>query len=249
MALEEIINDGSTNPVLVDIPVMVERHEGGLEMPKKNNTWELVFVWVMGGLILITLVVLGVVLFKKAESRPDLEIKAPEGIRTVTPMVTPTPTLSDQLSQTPYVNGMEGYQISPPMGWIMDDSRKASNAVLFVSPVVKVVENRRLTTFISVETSELPDIKLLDQVSEIKKGLQKAFSDFLFEEDRLLYLDGKPYYLISGTYFLDAIQMRTKSLITIHNGIGYAVSAIGPVLNWGDFEKVITASLYSFRVL
>ncbi len=249
MALEEVINEGNSSQVLVDIPVVVERHEGGMEAPPENNPRKRKIIQIVVVVALIALVIGEIVLFKKADTRPDLEIKAPEGSKAITPIFTPTPTLTDQLSQTPYINSVEGYQISPPMGWVIDDSKKESNAVLFVSPVAKVVENRRLSTFISVETSAVKDVQLLDQVREIKEGLQETFPDFLFEEDILLYLDARQHYLISGTYSLNDIQMRTVGLITIYNNIGYAVSATGPALNWGDFEKVITASIYSFRVL
>lgn len=247
MAQGEVLNGVNLVAKSEIVPEVIENDMEEADLPQKNSPWKKVIVSVVLGVALAT-VVIGGISFLNNRGNPDLEIEAPESTKSAQ-LQTPTPTLTDQLSQTPYVNTVEGYRITPPLGWVVDDTKKESNTVLFLSPVFVVVENKKLANFISIETSELKNIQLEDQVNVIKKGLVDVYPDFVFEEDLLLYLDGRRYYLISGTYTLDGYQIKSRSLITIYNSVGYAVSAIGPSVNWKDFENVITESLYSFRVL
>lgn len=247
MALETIIKREKIEPVLVDMPVEVEKIEEDIK-PGRRIPWRLVTIG--GGIGLFLLLIIGGIIWAYGRSnRPDLELKRPAGVVVETPTPTVLQTLLPVLSTSPYINLIEGFQITPPSGWVVDDSRKSGDFVVFLSPIPKVIDTKSFATLINVESQKTNNIGLDDQVNEIKRGIVEAFPEFEYENDLQLYLGGRPYFLIGGTYFIDTVKMRRRSLVTIYNNRGFAISATGPLVTWQDYEEVITASMYSFKLL
>lgn len=253
MALDSIIREQEAQqPVMVDIPVIVNKTEAEIESEKlqgKGVPWK----WIVIGTGIIVFIFLTYLFVRIVPRQSDLEIVAPSGSNKL-PRVTLTPsllesTVSGKLSQIPYSNPLEGFLIFPPEGWVVDDTRMTNTAVVFLNPVTKTIGDKGYATLISVETQRAESVSFTDQVEEIRKGIADTYPDFKFEDDLKLTLQGKPYYLIGGTYFVGEVNMRLRSLVTVYKNKGYAVSASGPVVTWGVNEEVISASLYSFKLL
>lgn len=251
MALDSIISESKNEqPILVDIPVYVENQKVSKVRKTIKIPWTMMVIGIMG-MVFVFAVIRYVNVLK---DKPDLEILAPSDQGKInTPVINSLPTLASTqnatLSDFPITNKTEGFEIKPPSGWAIDQSGKTNSAVVFLNPVTKIIDNRSFATFIEVETRKTERVVLADQVEEIKRGLFEAYPDFVIENDIQVYVQGRSYYLIGGTFFVDKVKMRRRSLITIYKDKGYAISASGPVQTWGDYETVITASMYSFRLL
>lgn len=229
--------------------------ENDLEKNKTGNLVKVILIAVISALVvggIIFLVVYALSYFKT----PDLTFTAPKGaqkIKTTTPfpnLATSVSTVGAVLADTPFRDVVDGFEIKPPSGWYVDDSRKTGAAVMFLSPDTKIVNNKALATFVSVSVGNTGPMELGTQVEITKKNILSDYPNYQIEDDKEVYLQARKYYLIGGYYITaDGIKMRNRNMITIYNDKGYAIWATGPDDTWTENELIILTSMNSFKFL
>ncbi len=251
MDLEKIIQKEESNnqQVLVDVPVIVEQKWGEKSNSKVKVPWRLILYATVGVLAVLVVIIL-IVALKEA---PDLEVNLPtdesSDITFTAKLANPEVTPAEISTETEYRNENEGFLIIPPTGWQIDKTGRTGSIVVLLNPIAKVIGGVSYATLISVETHEVGEVLLADQVKTSKENTLSAFPDFIFENDSSFNLKGQQYYLIGGTYTVNGVKLRTRSLLTIDKGIGYAVTASGPLVTWPDNEEAISKSQFSFELL
>ncbi len=251
MELENIIQkEGEKNQqVLVDIPVFVEKNTETEKVPSKKIPWRWLVYLGIGPVVLLIIIVM----LRGTGEAPDLEITMPTKTSTnknqVVTLNNSQSTESGVIGGGIYKNEKEGFQITPPSGWQLDETGKTGAIVIFLNPTTKTIGNINYATILTVEKRNVEESSLSDQIKSIKDKTSKDFPDFVFENDSLFYLKGQPYYLIGGNYVVGGVDMRRRSLITVNKGYGYAATASGPMVTWPDNESVISDAQFSFKLL
>lgn len=159
------------------------------------------------------------------------------------------PTIKSELKQDVYRDDELGFEINSPIGWYTDSTKKTGASVVFLNPSTEVINTNAFATFISVTVGETGGVLLSEQIKVTKKNILNDYPTYMIENDKEVVLGGRVYRLLEGYYYVKNVKIKNRSLITIYNQKGYAISATAPEISWDKSALAIDMSMNTFKLL
>ena len=179
---------------------------------------------------------------------------------TPTPVATPTeeppsPTATSEtvgspspdLLGQPYSSPIDGFEIRPPNGWVVDDSGTLGTKVLFHNETPDLHEEAPFSANINVLVGPAEGVTLEEVVAGSREQFRISFTNFTLLEETFLIVDGLETHLFEYTFSQGVFPLRFVQLVGIHDDKVYVVSAGALDATWDKYESAFDASLRSLR--
>lgn len=157
----------------------------------------------------------------------------------------------DILQSQPYSNTKEGFKISAPKGWKVDETGKRDPTVIFTNNQADIQGTSSFSATMSVASGLAGKLNLDTYVAGQKNALAKSLANYQLVENEQLTVDGLPAYLIGITYTEappSTTNVRMLQLIVIKNDNVYIVT--GTALNsaWDTYKDLMRSSLLTLTL-
>lgn len=194
-----------------------------------------------GGLALVLVLVTGMAL---AACSTVAGVAAPEqvsGSSSATPASAP--------SGKPFDDAQGRFGLTPPAGWVVDDSGDQGTAVLFLEPRSAGTETRGFSANINVLVVPSP-ADLPTAVAGARQELTGLDGYDSTTDESVVLPDGTPAHLLGGA-FVDpgsGLVLRNEQLFAVHDGSAIVATGTALADSWESYEQVLDSALRSLTV-
>ena len=169
------------------------------------------------------------------------------------PAPTDTPEAVDSQSPAqpsqPYSNSMDGFEIQPPDGWVVDDSGAGGTSVIFYITTPDLHGDAPFRANMNVSVWPADGIKLEELVPAIREEYKRSGTDFTLLEETSPIVNDLETHVFDYTHSQGGLPLRVMQLAAIYEDKIYAITATALNGTWENYEAVFEASFRSFRVL
>ena len=152
-------------------------------------------------------------------------------------------------SGTPFDDAQGRFGLTPPAGWVVDNSGDQGTAALFLEPRSAGTETRGFSANINVLVVPSP-ADLPAAVAGARQELTGLDGYDSTADESVVLRDGTPAHLLGGT-FVDpgsGLALRNEQLFAVHNGSAIVVTGTALVDSWESYESVLDTALRSLTV-
>jgi hypothetical protein len=152
-------------------------------------------------------------------------------------------------SGKPFDDAQGRFGLTPPAGWVIDDSGEQGTAVLFLEPRSAATEARGFSANINVLVVPSP-ADLPAAVAGARQELTSLDGYDSTTDESVVLRDGTPAHLLGGT-FVDpgsGLALRNEQLFAVHDGSAIVATGTSLAESWGSYEPVLDTALRSLTV-
>jgi hypothetical protein len=152
-------------------------------------------------------------------------------------------------SGKPFQDAQGRFGLTPPAGWVIDNSGEQGTAVLFLEPRSAGTEARGFSANINVLVVPSP-ADLPTAVAGARQELTSLDGYDSTTDESVVLRDGTPAHLLGGT-FVDpgsGLALRNEQLFAVHNGSAIVATGTSLAESWGSYEPVLDTALRSLTV-
>ena len=169
------------------------------------------------------------------------------------PAPTDTPEAVDSQSPAqpsqPYSNSMDGFEIQPPDGWVVDERGFLGSTVVFHGATPDLHGETPFFANIVVRVGPTNAFALEEIAEESIKQSSLELQDFDLLGDESVIVNGQTARLFELTYVEGALPLKALYLLVVYEDKAYAITATALDAAWDKYESAFDASLRSLRFL
>jgi hypothetical protein len=199
-------------------------------------------VWVI--VFIVVMLVVGVVVFvvmtqNQSRTPADMVVPSQESQNVV---VAPTgvPVMG------PYSG--KGVLVTPPSGWILDESGAFGTLVTFSNPVVDADGGNKLTASVNVVTEETKQTDLTQYLAASKEALAKQFETYTVLSEKPVEMASQTGIILESSYEMGVYKLHNMQLLQMISGKAYVVTATALESVWSNYATMFQGVLESFKV-
>jgi hypothetical protein len=152
-------------------------------------------------------------------------------------------------SGKPFDDAQGRFGLTPPAGWVLDNSGEQGTAVLFLEPRSAATETRGFSANINVLVVPSP-ADLPTAVAGARQELTSLDGYASTTDESVVLRDGTWAHLLGGT-FVDpgsGLALRNEQLFAVHNGSAIVATGTSLAESWESYEPVLDTALRSLTV-
>lgn len=152
------------------------------------------------------------------------------------------------LAPWPFIDVKNGFSMTQPANWTIDDSGTLGTLVLFNNPVIDHEGDASFIANISVLKQSSAGKTLDTFVSALRKLMATKLGHLNILSDQSLTLNGMPAHLLETAFDNGVIHLHALELITVKNGIVYEVTGTVLDATWDRYQAALDQSLRTFKL-
>lgn len=173
----------------------------------------------------------------------------PTQLVTPTQLTTSTQPAAPDLSQLDqyYENTVDGFEIQPPRGWIVDEGGLLGTLVFFYGPQPDLYQDVPFHANINVLAEPMQGLELEAYVAQSLEQMPWVLTDYERIGSTRTSLNGQEAYFLEYTFKQGVFPLRGRQLVYANRGKAYIITSTALEAKWHAYDSALDASLRSFR--